>query len=728
MQIAFLSTRWGAQKGGINSFNSAFCRALNNPLQKPVLCIVESASAADRKDASTGGVTLATLDRTLDDSEDCLRAISQLTATLGQTISIWVGHDVWTGPTAAAMAKRTRTRSVVVHHMDFEAYAQLKHSDLEAEERGKRQGKLLRSADIVFGVGPILTESAIKHRAGKVFQLSPGLPNIAGTTTSVGAFQILVIGRISHEDDPIKQVQLAVAGVAQARELSGMERSELRVKIIGFEPSEAGSDYGDRLREIASEAPSYLHIRLLPFEDSQRELYETIARADLVLMPSMREGFGLVGWEAIAAGVPVIIGTSSGLYRHLTDLGFVGMIHGIDVRGRPATANKHDPEDAKALAELIARIYRERKENKQQAVSLQGVLRELPAARWSTAAESFLANIGFPRVGSTISSHRIAGSERDLEPLNALLKFDAWDGESLHQLLQAWNADDLDGCERVSRLLLEAVRPTSALQQLGALHYAACRLGHAPVRDEFFTRAKRPMLPRAALGLNLVSIPGGEFTPGSPLDEPDRWPDEGPGRPSKVPDFQISRSTITNGQFYRLQPDRKFYRWPEMTDQEVAAHPVVSVNWWEAYLFSIWAGGRLPTEIEWEYACRAGSTTAYHSGDVLGPPEINALISYENRADARNRTLPAEHDPIPHPFDLRHMHGNVWEWCWDDYHADLYGDPTPKRSSYSGDALLKIARGGSWDVPADACRSGFRNRHRPNYYNNDMGLRVVMPW
>lgn len=727
MQIAFLATRWGAHKGGINALNAALCRALHKPLGRPVCCFVEEASTTDCEEAERYGVSLDILNRRLDDSEDCLKCIKDVLAARRETVTFWVGHDVWTGPTAVALAKQTAAYSIVIHHMDFESYAQLKHSDIEAEERGKRQGRILRSADIVCGVGPTLTDSARKHKAKKVFQLSPGLPDIPATGVSVGAFDILIIGRITREDDPIKQVQLAVASVARASNAKGLERAEWRVKVIGLDPGENNISYANNLRDIAAKGRAYLSLRLLPFEKTQAELFETVAGADLVLMPSMREGFGLVGWEAVAAGVPVAVGRLSGLYRHLSDLGFATMVYGIDVRGRRAAAGSYDPADVKTLAEVIEGAYRERVASKQMALSLRGALAALPQANWGTAAGQFLDQIGFPRSPSTVRAPNLGVSKRDPEPLSALLTFSDWDGESLCHLLEAWDVTDLDGCEQAARLLHAAVRPTATVHQLGALHSGLCRLGHAPVRAEFFARVNRPMLPQGALGARFVDIPGGEFTPGSPLSEPDRWEDEGPGPMVKVSGFKMSRTTVTNGQFYRFQPDRQFYRWHDMTDRVLADHPVVSINWWEAYLYSIWAGGRLPTEIEWEYACRAGTTTAYYSGAVLGSPTINALVSKLDRRAAHNRTLPAGGETIPHPFGLQHMHGNVWEWCWDDYRADAYAPPTPSRSGHGPSSAYKVARGGSWDVTADACRSAFRNRHRPNYFNNDMGLRLVMP-
>lgn len=725
MQIAFLSTRWGPQKGGINALNAAFCHAIHEALNEPILCIVEEATAAERRDAVEQGVFLIVIERSIDSSEACIETIEQHLVANGATVNFWVGHDVWTGPTAIVLGRRSGARSIVVHHMDFEAYAHLKHSDLEADKRSRRQGDVLRSADVVFGVGPTLTDSATKAQARVVHQLSPGLPQIDHSAVSVGEYEILMIGRLSREDDPIKQVQLAVAAVAKASNARGLGREPWRMRLIGFDPVETDLDYATKLRTISEGGRRHPNLRLLPFEKIQADLFEKLARADLVLMPSMREGFGLVGWEAIAAGVPLILGTASGLFRHLTDLGFAPMVRGIDVRGGNASAGEHDSEDVDALADLIENAFRERKASKQTALVLRGALLGHAEAQWRTAADRFLQQVGFAR--KTRVREVALPRASNLEALSALLAFSEWDGESLHQLLEEWDPNDLDDSERVTGILQATVQPSASIQHLGALHYALVRFGHSPKRDDFFSRAKRGILPPSALDIDLVAIPEGEFTPGSPLDEPKRWRDEGPGQPVQVSAFRFSRTTITNRQFCYLQPDRKFYRWPDMSEHDAANHPVVSVNWWEAYLFSIWAGGRLPTEIEWEYACRAGTISAYYCGATMGPPTINALARKEQRSSALNRTLPADGMTVPHLFDLRHMHGNVWEWCWNDYHPDYYPEPRPKRDACVEKPVNKVARGGSWDVPADACRSAFRNRHRPNYHNNDMGFRLLVP-
>jgi formylglycine-generating enzyme required for sulfatase activity/glycosyltransferase involved in cell wall biosynthesis len=726
VSIALFATRWGSQKGGLNALNTALCLSLSKRLKRQILCVVEQATEAERQDALANNVLLESIKRPFSLSEDVLRAVTDLAGQRQIDVKFWIGHDVWTGPVAVAMAKRVSARSVVIHHMDFESYAPLKHSDIEAEERGKRQRKLLRSADTVFGVGPILTESAKKHGA-TAYQLSPGIPDIPHRERSVGAFEILIIGRISREDDPIKQAKLAVAAVTKASNTKGFERADWRVKVIGCDPVQSETQYLESLRSIAAGGRAYLQLRILPFNETQAELFDTIAHSDLVLMPSMREGFGLVGWEAIGAGVPVIIGTKSGLYRHLEDLGFAGMVHGIDIRGRNAVRGDPDPNDVTALATLVERVFRERQAYKQQALSLRGALRNLPQTRWETTANQFLETIGLSRQPTQrrLEDKKVHGN--DFDSIAALVKSNEWDGESLHKFVSKIDIDQVYICEKLSRILHSSIHTQTSLQQLGALHYALCRVGHTPLREDFFAAAGRCVGSQESIGIKLVDIPGGEFSAGSPADEPGRCEDEGPGPLMAVDRFKISQTTITNRQFRFLEPARNAYRWVNVDEQKLLSHPVVSVNWWEAYLFCIWVGGRLPTEVEWEFACRAGTRTAFYGGAILSCPTINAINGYDDRTGAQNRTLAADSETVPHPFDLRHMHGNVWEWCWDEYDSDGYHCSRPRRCAYAAHPVQKVARGGSWDTPAHACRSAFRNRYRPNYCNNDLGFRLVIP-
>ena len=164
----------------------------------------------------------------------------------------------------------------------------------------------------------------------------------------------------------------------------------------------------------------------------------------------------------------------------------------------------------------------------------------------------------------------------------------------------------------------------------------------------------------------------------------------------------------------------------EQTDQ----HPVVNVSWNDAVAFAEWLSRkegktyRLPTEAEWEYACRAGTTTRYFCGDDAeglaevgkrrgwdGPGKVSRLDVTIAARDGFVYTAPVGRYR-PNAWGLHDMHGNVWEWCWDWYGADYYKALTRGRPAGPLEAADRVIRGGSWSSDPRHCRSADRSRHR----------------
>ena len=178
-------------------------------------------------------------------------------------------------------------------------------------------------------------------------------------------------------------------------------------------------------------------------------------------------------------------------------------------------------------------------------------------------------------------------------------------------------------------------------------------------------------------GYELVLIPGGAFMMGSPEDEPERTKAEGPRREVAVPSFYMGRYPVTNREyavFLKANPnmpepeywgDRQF----NQPDQ-----PVVGVSWEDARAYAQWAGLRLPTEAEWEYACRAGTDTPFFFENCLSTDQANYDGNYPYKGcpkgEYREKPTPVGSFP-PNDFGLYDMHGNVFEWCEDDWHEQL---------------------------------------------------------
>ena len=240
----------------------------------------------------------------------------------------------------------------------------------------------------------------------------------------------------------------------------------------------------------------------------------------------------------------------------------------------------------------------------------------------------------------------------------------------------------------------------------------------------------------------MVFIRGGSFTMGSPTSETGRRSWETQHRVT-LSDFYLSENQITNEQYCRFLNANKIgsngqanvtgygnrelmsmygnnYSLLRYTNGAWSPYlsdshnwPVEGVTWFGAKAYCDWAGGRLPTEAEWEYACRAGTTTAFNTGNELTKSQANF---------GNARPAPVGYFP-PNAWGLYDMHGNVWEWCndwWTEFTSSAVTNP---QGSTTGSQ--RIMRGGSSGSLATSCRSANRESNYPSWSYEGIGFRMA---
>ncbi|MEO0759721.1 MAG: SAV_2336 N-terminal domain-related protein [Cyanobacteria bacterium J06648_16] len=246
--------------------------------------------------------------------------------------------------------------------------------------------------------------------------------------------------------------------------------------------------------------------------------------------------------------------------------------------------------------------------------------------------------------------------------------------------------------------------------------------------------------------LEMVAIPSGTFQMGSPESEPERDEDESPQHEVTVQPFFIGRYPITQAQWRAVAslPQVEHDLDLNPSNFKGADRPVEQVSWYDAVEFcarlSAHTGReyRLPTEAEWEYACRAGTTTPFHFGETIttelanyrgtDDDENNWSGSYGDgpKGEYREETTPVNYFDLANEFGLSDMHGNVYQWCQDHWHESYEDAPTDGTAWLTDDKSAgRLVRGGSWIIIPRNCRSAFRNSPFPLNRNNFIGFRVV---
>ena len=237
--------------------------------------------------------------------------------------------------------------------------------------------------------------------------------------------------------------------------------------------------------------------------------------------------------------------------------------------------------------------------------------------------------------------------------------------------------------------------------------------------------------------LEMVEIPAGTFMMGLPESEPQRDGDESPQHEVSLATYFMAKYPITQAQWRSVAGLMQVNRELKLDPSRFKGNerPVEQVSWYEAVEFcdrlSRHTGNdyRLPTEAQWEYACRAGTTTPFHFGGTILPElaNYNCSVAYAGGAEetSKGETTPTGEFGVANAFGLYDMHGNVWEWCADHWHDNYEGAPTDGSAWLTNDEEEnRILRGGSWDGDPRYCRSATRFSNAPVNRLIKVGFRI----
>ena len=412
--FVFISDAWGAVSGGINCFNyelaTACARLKKNRKDLEICCVVPNLKEEDQRKMQDAGIVPVTLSREAFDSPEAVQLISdRIQNRLNRSYpdncnTFCVGHDIYSGGLSKRLAAECRGWNIVFHHMDYTSYYLLGKSDVKKyNDKINSQRTVLCDADLVCAVGPMLLWSAqdiARQGSGTgAIEVYPGLAEFKPLKDHPNRFNPIVFGRVEEDNQIIKQTPLAIDAFARA---IAMDKDTPVIKnnptlfVVGYGIDDPDSLKAEVLRlqkETAKIAGCVCNVVPHPYTADRAELGRLLCSASVAMMLSFHEGFGLVGYEAIAAGIPLILSKNTGLYLFLERQGLEHYVYPVDIKGS-VEAEKYSEDDLRVVARALRDIRQNESEYKKKAVELSERLRkEENTYSWEAVADSFISRV-----------------------------------------------------------------------------------------------------------------------------------------------------------------------------------------------------------------------------------------------------------------------------------------------------------------------------------------------
>lgn len=388
--FVFFATGWGPTEGGINAVNFDLCNAMGDKSEEKhsdIYCIFSGAEPLDQEKTKANKHKVILNHVHEKDFNACNfdAVIPQILERKYERI-YWVGHDTISGKQALECKDKYGGKIVLFHHMHYCAYYAVSKSADACVKKDREQRSIFGKADYAIAVGPQLYDSLTKNlvvgakRSPKCGIVIPGLADVKSIDETItDPMTVLFTGRLEEENDPVKQYTVPLLAVSDLVRERSYTTDDIAITLIGLKGENVGAQANDFKNKAEKRAGRRVNVLSLQYTASREDLFDQVKRSIVTVMPSISEGFGLAGYESIAAGVPTIISQNSGLYKFLKEVGLEKFVYGIDVTG-------NQNQDVQAVKEFIHSIVAFRSESKNKAIELRDKLLKL-GYTWEKTAE-----------------------------------------------------------------------------------------------------------------------------------------------------------------------------------------------------------------------------------------------------------------------------------------------------------------------------------------------------